>query len=269
MGVRSVVLLGLMLPALVGAGEDDPRSSARAHFDDGTKAFDLGHYEEAITEYELAYKLHDDPALLYNIAQAQRLAGHAEEALRLYRTYLRKVPSARNREETEAKIVELQKLIKQQTRTQTMPPNMPLAPAPEPPKKEAPAPPAPTPAPAPAPAPAPPVARQPAPDLSARPAPPRRRAVRIAGITVGAVGVAMLAGGIGASVAANSAGSDLTQDARAMRPFDSDKFQSGERAQAGATALYVLGAAAVVGGAVLLYLGYRERPRARSPELHF
>jgi tetratricopeptide (TPR) repeat protein len=62
---------------------------AREHYHRGTVAFNLGHYEEAAGEYEEAYRLKDDPALLYNIAQARRLAGNRREALRSYKTFLR------------------------------------------------------------------------------------------------------------------------------------------------------------------------------------
>src|SRR5262249_20752976 len=96
---------------IVGGGSrmafGDDRSEAREHYLKGTKAFDLGAYEEAIAEYTAAYRLKNDPALLYNLAQAARLAGHAAEALRFYRVFLTKVPTTPNRDECERKISEL------------------------------------------------------------------------------------------------------------------------------------------------------------------
>lgn len=53
----------------------DETVTAREHYRRGTNAFNLGHYLEAVKEYEAAYQLKEDPALLFNIAQAYRLAG--------------------------------------------------------------------------------------------------------------------------------------------------------------------------------------------------
>lgn len=81
---------------------------ARVHFQRGTNAFDLGRYDEAIREYEAAYSHERDPALLYNIAQAARLAGHDERALRLYKAYLQAAPSSLERTEVMRFIARLQ-----------------------------------------------------------------------------------------------------------------------------------------------------------------
>ena len=115
--VAFVVLYSL--PALA-----DARSEAREHFRKGSRAFDLGAYEEAIQEYGAAYRIIDDPALLYNLGQANRLAGHATEALHLYKVYLSKKPDAQNRAEVENKIAELQKLVDQETKAKkALPPD--------------------------------------------------------------------------------------------------------------------------------------------------
>lgn len=78
----------------------------RAHIScAGSKAFDLGQYEEAIAT-RAAYKIKDDPALLYNLGQAHRLAGHHSEALHFYKTFLSRSPDAPNRDEVEKRIVD-------------------------------------------------------------------------------------------------------------------------------------------------------------------
>jgi tetratricopeptide (TPR) repeat protein len=107
---------------VVGTACADDLSAARDHYAKGTSAFDLGLYEEAISEYMAAYKAKNDPALLYNIAQSYRLAGHAPDALRSYKMYLQKNSDATNREEVATKIAELQKLIDQQTKAKSGPP---------------------------------------------------------------------------------------------------------------------------------------------------
>ena len=105
----------------------DSVNDAREHYKQGRIAFDLGHYEDAIIEYEQAYKLKDDPAILFNIAQAHRLAGHLVEALQFYRSFLRRQPDAFNREEVEGKIAEMQRRIATQHATGTEDPDSEIA----------------------------------------------------------------------------------------------------------------------------------------------
>ena len=64
-------------------------SEARVHFDKATSAFALGKFADAATEYENAFELKADAALLYNAAQSHRLAGNKQRALLLYQNYLR------------------------------------------------------------------------------------------------------------------------------------------------------------------------------------
>jgi tetratricopeptide (TPR) repeat protein len=67
----------------------DDRALARAHYEKGTGAYALGRYVDAAAEFEQAFALKPDPAILYNAAQANRLAGKRDRALELYRSYLR------------------------------------------------------------------------------------------------------------------------------------------------------------------------------------
>src|SRR2546423_2920568 len=115
--MRAICFLVVVLTASTVVA--DERALARDHYVKGTKAFDLGLYEDAIREYMLAYQAKDDPALLYNIGQAHRLAGHAPDALRFYRIYLTKLPNTPNRTDVENKIGEPQKTVDQQQKSQT------------------------------------------------------------------------------------------------------------------------------------------------------
>jgi len=94
--------------ALVSAARADEIQDARDHFHRATKAYEVADYEEAIREFAATYKLKDDPSILFNLAQAYRLAGHREEALRTYRMFLSKVPNTPNRREVEGLIEGLQ-----------------------------------------------------------------------------------------------------------------------------------------------------------------
>jgi hypothetical protein len=60
-------------------------------------------------DLRLQYK--EEPALLFNIAQAYRLAGNVVKAKTLYERYLTVLPSAPNRSEVEAFIGELTQTI--------------------------------------------------------------------------------------------------------------------------------------------------------------
>jgi len=136
----------VLLVASMAHAEGEDVAAAREHYRRGNKAYDLGRYHEAAQEYEQAYEAKDDPALLFNVAQAYRLAEDYKNALRAYRAFLRRMPRAPNREEVEARIADLQKLIDQQTRTKEAPPEGPMAPQPNLQKAPAPAPtPTPTP----------------------------------------------------------------------------------------------------------------------------
>ncbi len=99
-----------LVAVLVSAGvaRADNAGAAREQFKQGTRAYDLGHYSEAVKDYEAAYRLKDDPALLYNIGQAYRGMGDALNAIRAYRSFLRRVPDTENRHEVETRISELQ-----------------------------------------------------------------------------------------------------------------------------------------------------------------
>ncbi|MBN2573726.1 MAG: hypothetical protein JXP73_04110 [Deltaproteobacteria bacterium] len=84
------------------------RVAAKAAFHEGLRAFNLGKWDEAIAAFENSYKLSGDPALLFNVAQAQRQAGHGKEAVIAYKAYLRENPDTPHRELVEAKIRELE-----------------------------------------------------------------------------------------------------------------------------------------------------------------
>src|SRR5262245_20698693 len=67
-------------PKAEGEKAEDP-TAARKHYAEGTKAFNLGEFQRAITEYRAAYNAKPDPVFLYNIAQAYRLAGDLTNSL--------------------------------------------------------------------------------------------------------------------------------------------------------------------------------------------
>jgi tetratricopeptide (TPR) repeat protein len=123
-----ILIMAALLAARASAQTDDSSTNARRHFEDGSKAFNLGEFARAIKEYRAAYNLKPDPVLLYNIAQSYRLAGELTQALFFYRSYLANVPSAPNRREVQDRISTLETQIAQQKAVTTQPPNTTVAP---------------------------------------------------------------------------------------------------------------------------------------------
>jgi tetratricopeptide (TPR) repeat protein len=66
--------------------------AARSYVDAGLQAQKLRDYDTAIKLYTKAYELVPHPVLLFNMAQAHRLAGRFEQALTLYQKYLDEDP---------------------------------------------------------------------------------------------------------------------------------------------------------------------------------
>jgi tetratricopeptide (TPR) repeat protein len=106
MSVGAVVLSIASLSSMAFAGND--AQAAKGRYESGVRHFDLSEYESALVDFKEAYRNKPDPVLLYNIAQCHRRLGHTEEAITFYRSYLRRAPDAKNREEVERRISELE-----------------------------------------------------------------------------------------------------------------------------------------------------------------
>ena len=91
----STILVMVLLAARMawaGPSEDNEREAARIATKQATAAYNLGHYDEAASLYEDAYKLVPDPILLYDLGQSYRQANKLDKALTAYRSYLRTAP---------------------------------------------------------------------------------------------------------------------------------------------------------------------------------
>ncbi len=114
MRIQLSVIALLTLVTTASPAWADNVSEAREHFRLGSKLYDLQRYDEAALEYERAYVLKEDPALLFNIGQAYRFAGSPAKAIGAYRAFLRRVPRTPNRLEVEARISEMQRVLDEQ-----------------------------------------------------------------------------------------------------------------------------------------------------------
>src|SRR5215471_8967991 len=131
------VLAGLALLASTGQAQAQmtqaQKDEVKLHYQRATRAYDLQKYQEAIDEYQKAYEISGDPPMLYNIAQAYRLAEQPAEAVRYYRRFLQRMPNARNREDVERKIADQEKLAEQRKKIEPVTPPPPPPPATKPP----------------------------------------------------------------------------------------------------------------------------------------
>jgi hypothetical protein len=91
------------------ATEAPENAEARAHFDRGTQAFDVGDYETAAREFTAAYELTEHPDLLFNVYSAQERNGNLEAAEEALRGYLADAsPDSERRQALEARLARLQ-----------------------------------------------------------------------------------------------------------------------------------------------------------------
>jgi tetratricopeptide (TPR) repeat protein len=250
----------------------DKQQAAKQYTDAGLTAADLGDYDTAIGFYQKAYQLVPHPTLIFNIAEAHRLAGRIDPALTLYRRYLSEAPSGPWAQEARDRIAEIE--AKKAT------PPAPAPPAAASPSIAATPPPAAAlkaeedrkaeeakkaeeaeetkkaGSPSWAPGTTPP---QDTGSLEAA-APPGRN-LRIAGIAAGAGGVVGVAIGFGFGLHAHTLSNELSKTG-AM--YDPSKFDAGQRANTIAIVGIAGGTALVAAGAALYWWGYTQgRPTER------
>lgn len=86
------VALFLSIATLVHAQPVDKTQTAKEYVSAGLAAQKAGDYDTALTFYGKAYELVPHPVLLFNMAQANRLAGRNDKAIELYKKYLEADP---------------------------------------------------------------------------------------------------------------------------------------------------------------------------------
>lgn len=261
-GRRLLLALSLTLGLLAAAPLTSPaqamqltpvqKQEMKLHYDKATRAYDVGKYNEAVEEYQKAYEIGGDPAMLYNIGQAYRLGDQPGEAVRFYRRYLQRSPQARNRDDVERRIADLEKLAEARRQAGPVTPVPPVATTPA------------TPAPAPTPSQPPVIVPPPMPAPSVIP-PPTGSVVeeegsgqgrRIAAYTLLGVGVVGLAvSGYFLKVAGEKSDKIAAMAAKGNEEFDPAVERNGQRADTVAIISGIVGAAALVGSGILFLTG--------------
>lgn len=246
----------------------DKKQVARQYTEAGLAAAKLGDYDTAIDFYQKAYQLVRHPTLIFDIAEAQRLAGRIEQALSLYRRYLsdapagplapdardriaeiedrkaeeaRKIEDARKAEDERnaaARKAEDERRAADERKAEEARAERERAAAPAAASSGAPA--------------AAPAADTGAPEVAAPPG----RNLRIAGIATGAGGLVGVVVGIGFAVHSRTLNSRVSNRPGIM--FDPDTDAAGHRANVIAYAGTIGGTALVAAGAALYWWGYTQ-----------
>jgi hypothetical protein len=263
---RCLLLLSSLLSALLVAPAARAADLTPAQklemkqlYEKATRAYDVGKYNEAIEDYQKAYEIGGDPPMLYNIAQAYRLNDQPAEAVRFYRRYLQRAPNARNREDVERKIADLEKTIEDRRKAAAAatPPPLPAPPV-VPATPPAATPVAPTPVGPPAPtAPAlgvtSPGAGTTEPPVGA--ADESGHTLRVVGWSLVGGGVLFGAGALVTGLMARSKGQDVTNMSNSDQMFDPNVEHSGILLNHVTIGLGVTGGALAVAGAILVVVG--------------
>jgi tetratricopeptide (TPR) repeat protein len=79
----------------------------RRFYKEGVTHYDLAEYDRAVAKFKEAYRLSNDPAYLFNIAQSYRMARNCREAGRFYQRVLAVQTDAPNKDKIEARIAEM------------------------------------------------------------------------------------------------------------------------------------------------------------------
>ncbi len=109
--ISTVLTWSAVSGAIAQSEFDDQR--ARSHFEAGTSYFQESRFEDAVREFQEAYRLSQRSMLLINIGLSYSHALKFDEAIAAYQKYLESEPDAANRSEIEARIEHLRKMSQQ------------------------------------------------------------------------------------------------------------------------------------------------------------
>jgi tetratricopeptide (TPR) repeat protein len=123
--IASVAALGASspargAPAAASVADTAHRDEAKAEFNQGNVAYNLGKFTEAIAHFEKAYSLARVPEILFNLGQCYRQLWEADKkselgrrALHYYQALVREAPQSRVRGDADQFITELEPAVAQ------------------------------------------------------------------------------------------------------------------------------------------------------------
>jgi len=269
--VASLLLVAAGLPAITHISHAQPAppgshktpsqkdiDAARKHFQSAEAAKARGEYQTAAVEYLAAYELFEEPAFFYDTAEVYRLAGDEKNALVYYTKYLELAPGGQAAPAAHTAADQLRRSIaaKEDAARRAADDEARRKAADDAKRKTAQ-----QASPAPAQA-----ATHNADDAdrpvagagSAAIAP--GRGMRIAGMATGGAGVVALGIGVAFGLKAQS----LSNEASRWSTFDQKRYDQGKAAERNMFVFTGIGAAALVTGGVLYYLGHRAGQSAEA-----
>lgn len=259
----SLAVLAALVTALPAApaqaqrrsGEQRGRSTekaARKHYERGRLHHERREYDLALREYQRAYDLEPTPALLFNIAQVYLLSGDREKALEHYHEYVVLEPEGEVSDLARQRIAEIERELGQASPEELEAPETTDEPATD----------------------AGTAGGEVEPGTKADAAPARGspgRGLRIAGLATAGLGLVGVGLGVKFGLDASGIQDDIESQAGTPWIYD-DLYAEGEAASRNMWISYGVGAAALVTGGVLFYLGRNagreaERQWAVAPVL--
>ncbi len=102
--VRAADASSATTPGPAGGAASSATASAQQHFERGNAHYNLSEWDAAIAEYKAAYLLDTQPKFLFAIAQAERLKGDCEAAIKSYQAFKRTGPSEEQTKRVDALI---------------------------------------------------------------------------------------------------------------------------------------------------------------------
>jgi tetratricopeptide (TPR) repeat protein len=236
MRIALVILLALAALEAAARADDPTAPTAEILYTEGQAAYDHADYPTAIAKWQASYELSGESTLLFNLAQAYRLSGDCVSAFSTYKRFIAIDPTADQRVLAEDLVRELEPKCGERP-TPIVERTGPL----------------------------PIVVDRPIVHEHERQRPGRR--LKATGLTTGGAGIALLASGLLLGHHASALGDQVTTACASGCDWsaEKDKDATGRRDATIGYALDGLGAAAIVGGAVLYYLSDHEHGIAVSP----
>jgi tetratricopeptide (TPR) repeat protein len=103
----------MVVMARVAIADPTERAKAAAHFKQGQEFFKVADYDRAITEYEAAYALSNEPLLIFNIGLCHDRAKRPDKALEAFQRYLAVAPTGDVADEAREDVARLTPIVDQ------------------------------------------------------------------------------------------------------------------------------------------------------------
>jgi tetratricopeptide (TPR) repeat protein len=225
--MRLVLIIVAAIATLEVAAVADTPPSAESLYAEGQAAYDKADYGAAITKWQASFELSGESGLLFNLAQAKRLAGDCAGAFATYRRFMTADPDQTSEQH------KLAADFARELAITCKPPTIPV-----------------------------PIDPQPQPKVDDRLTrhEDHGRAWRIAGIATGAGGAVAIVTGLVLGQHAQGLADEVTAACRTSCDWtvQKDKDAAGRRDATIGRVLDVAGVAAIAGGTVMYYLGVKE-----------